>query len=242
MRFKLICCEVFLREACAAIAYSSNTIDPEFTPKGFHEKPEGMRDIIQEKIDEADKMGVYDAVLLGFGLCGNATAGLKARSIPLVIPRAHDCCTIFLGSREKFLENFGDNFSAMWSSAGYMERGDSYLRETDTGKLLGIDKGYDELVEQYGEENAEYIWKSLHPDNYHDELIYITTPETRGLSYLKKMISIADEEGKELKVIDGDMCLLKGLVDGEWNEEEYLIVPPGKEIKPVYDQEKIVTI
>ena len=33
MRFKLICCEVFFREACFAIAKSIDTVDPEFTPR-----------------------------------------------------------------------------------------------------------------------------------------------------------------------------------------------------------------
>jgi hypothetical protein len=30
-------------------------------------------------------------VVLAYGLCGGATAGLRAGSIPLVVPRAHDC-------------------------------------------------------------------------------------------------------------------------------------------------------
>jgi len=97
-----------------------NTIDPMFTPKGTHEKPDNLRELIQNGIEEADKAGCYDAVLLGYGLCGNATNGITAGSIPLVIPRAHDCCTLFLGSKGKFIEYFGENPSLEWSSSGYM--------------------------------------------------------------------------------------------------------------------------
>lgn len=242
MRFKLICCEVFLREACIAIAGSANTVDPEFTPKGAHEQSDYLRRLIQSKIDAVEQEGGYDAILLGFGLCGNSTAGIKARSIPVVIPRAHDCCTIFLGSKEKFVEYFKDNLSAEWSSAGYMERGDSYIRETDTGKLLGLDKSYEDLVEQYGEENAQYLWETLHPDFHGNELIFIQIPETAHLGYLEKLKTLADEQGKGVRVLDGDMRLIRGLINGDWNEKEYLVVPPGKEINPVYDQEKIIEV
>lgn len=242
MRFKLICCEVFMREACLAIAETPHVVDPEFTPKGAHENSDHLRELIQNKIDDAEKAGGYDAILLGYGLCGNAAAGLIARSVPLVIPRAHDCCTIFLGSRKKFIEYFSDNLSAEWSSAGYMERGynDSYLRESDVGKLLGMGKTYEEYVEQYGEENAKYLWETLHPEFSNNELIFIEVPETAHLGYLQKLRDYADQNGKSVRVLDGDMRLIRNLLNCDWSEEEFLVVAPGKHIKPVYDQEKVV--
>lgn len=242
MKYKLICCEVLMRMACFAIVSSPHTIDPEFMELGAHEDPDRLRKELQERIDVADKSGEYDAILLGYGLCGNSTVGIRARSVPLVIPRAHDCCTIFLGSKSKFIENFKDKLSSQWSSAGYMEREDDYLRETETGKLLGLDRSYEELVEQYGEENAKYIWETLHPESREDELIFIEVPELSQLGYLEKMKSLAEEEGKPLRVLEGSMKIIKGLIEGEWNEEDYLLVPPGKEIKAVYDQEEVLTI
>lgn len=242
MRYKLICCDVFTREVCLAIAQSRNIVDPEFTPKGAHENPKNLQRLLQQKIDQAEKEGIYDAILLGFGLCGNSTAGLKSGTVPLVIPRAHDCCTIFLGSKHKFLEYFKDNLSAEWSSTGYMERGESYLRGTDTGRLLGIDNTYQDLVEKYGEENALFIWETLHPKKETNEIIYIEIPETAGLGYYENIKKMAKKEGKSVKLINGDMKILRGLLEGNWNEEDYLVVPPGKSIKPLYDWETIMTI
>ena len=134
MKLKLICCEVFLREACLILSNSPHTIDPEFTPKGSHDNPAQLRKLLQDKINSIPSSAGYDAVLLGYGICGNATAGLTAGSVPLIIPRAHDCCTILLGSRERFVECFQKNLSAEWSSAGYMERGENYLREAAVGQ------------------------------------------------------------------------------------------------------------
>ncbi|HHW30296.1 MAG TPA: DUF1638 domain-containing protein [Clostridiaceae bacterium] len=243
MKYKLICCEVFMRIVCMEIATTSNTIDPEFTKLGAHENPDSLRDIIQEKIDSIREEDGYDAVLLGYGLCGNAALRLKAGSVPLVIPRAHDCCTIFLGSKDRFLEHFKDRLSASWSSAGYAERSTEYLRETDTGKFLGLDRSYQELVEQYGEDNARYIWDILHPENYQkDDLIYIRIPEFESLGYLEKLKEKASQEGRNVQVLEGDTRLIKKLINGQWDEEEFLLVPPGRSIAAVYDHKEIICV
>jgi hypothetical protein len=240
MKFKLLCCEVFVRETCIAIAASPHTVDPEFSKKNAHEKPYELKEMLQKKINETH--GDYDAILLGYGLCGNSIAGITAMDIPVVIPRAHDCCTIFLGSKEKFVEHFKDNLSREWSSAGYMERGDSYLRDSDTGRMLGLDQSYYDFFEKYGEENAEYLWETLHPKNNDNEIIYIDIPETSHLGYCDKLRNIAKGDDKNLRVIEGNMRLIDNLIKGIWNEDEFLLLKPGQTVKPCYDFEKVIDI
>ena len=70
----------------------------EFLPKGLHDlggKPMAAK--IQEVVDRTPE-GVYDAILLGYGLCGNGLDGLTARHTRLVLPRAHDCIALLMGS------------------------------------------------------------------------------------------------------------------------------------------------
>ena len=79
-------------------------VDARFLSKGLHDRgARAMRTGLQIAIDEAEaEAGKYDAIALGYGLCGNGLAGLEARSVPLVLPRAHDCITLLMGSRTEF--------------------------------------------------------------------------------------------------------------------------------------------
>lgn len=200
VKFKLICCDVFMRSICPEIANTPNIADPEITPLGAHENSKSLCENIQSRIDAAEGQG-YDAILLSYGLCGNSTLDIVARFVPLVIPRAHDCCTILLGSRKKFMEYFKDNLSGDWSSTGYMERSNSYLRSTDTGKLLGLDKEYDEYVRLYGEENVAFIWENLHPESNDAQLTYIETPGLEHLGYLNRFKEEANRRQKTVCVL-----------------------------------------
>lgn len=243
MRLKLIACEVFVRELCHSVALSPHIIDLEFTPKGAHDNSDNLRELIQNKIKETEASETnYDAILLGFGLCGNSILGLKANKIPLVIPRAHDCCTIFLGSKERFLKYFGERLSSQWTSAGYLERGGSILRETDIEDNLGMNKSYQELVEQYGEDNAKYVWETLHPDVGKDKLIYIEMPELTDLGYAKKVEQEAKEKDMGFEIIKGSIKLIKDLVFANWNQDDFLVVEVGQKIKGVYDQKEIIKV
>ena len=239
-RLKLIACEVFVRSSCLAIATSPHTVDPVFTPKAAHDAADHLRTSVQQLIDEADEAGIYDGILIGMGLCGNGIVGLAAPSIPLIVPRAHDCCTIFLGSKEEFYSSFSHNLSAEWSSPGYMERGDGYLRESEIGANLGLNQEYDELVEQYGEENAKYVWETLHPPTKQTEVIFIDDPENPIDSFEDEAKDAAEGSNLDFRIIHGNMRLIRKLIHGEWDEEEFQVVPPAGKIRGVYDRNEII--
>ncbi len=249
-RYKLISCNVFQRELCAAIAASPSIIDPEFLELGLHETPDSLRARLQERIDAADEAsvratsspagGAYSAIVLGYGLCGNGLSGIQARSLPIVLARAHDCCTILLGSRAIFLEKFADSLSASWSSAGYIERGLSYFRASELGRTVGHGLEYEELLAQYGEENARYIYETLHPKPDEKELRFIEMSETAGLGYAEDMRAQASAEGKDFVLLHGSSRLLRALLAGAWDDREFLVVPPQGMIAAVYDHDLVM--
>ena len=77
MRFKAIVCQVFTREMENVLARSPHSIDMDIVPMGLHDLGVEMRPHLQERIDAADSAG-YDAILLGYALCGRRTEGLHA--------------------------------------------------------------------------------------------------------------------------------------------------------------------
>ena len=123
-RFKLIVCRVLQKEAYFCAAKTENIIDIELTGQGLHEQPEklcqGLQDLIAETDDPEGRP--YDAILLGYGLCSNAIIGLAA-TIPLVVPRGHDCVTLLLGSKEKYKEYFDSHRGVYWYSPGWIQGG-----------------------------------------------------------------------------------------------------------------------
>jgi hypothetical protein len=124
-----------------------------------------------------------------------------------------------------------------------MERGDSYLHDGDTGRLLGLDRSYEDYVAQYGEENARFIMETLalSRDAHTDEkVIYIDVPETSRDEYIRRCREQAENEGREFHKVQGDIGLIRRLLEGDWNPEEFLIVEPGQTTRGVYDWDEII--
>ncbi len=243
-RFSLLCCDIFLREACLIISRAPYSTDVKFIPKGLHVNPKKMRNSLQEEIDNSDDEG-YDAILLGFGLCGNVAEGLKARKTPLVIPRVHDCIAIFYGSNSRYIEEFSTNPGTYHYTSGSFER--KRLNDSNHG-ALGVDldpdheKRFEEYKAKYGEENAEYLiavekgWSK----NY-TRVVYFDLPEMKFLNYEERTKGIAERKGLEFVIKDADMSILQRLLSGEWNDD-FLIVRPGQSIISTHDARVIDAI
>lgn len=240
MRIKLICCDVFLRPVSAFVATSPHTIDVEYVPMLAHNKPDQLRADLQARINAAAALRDYDLFLLLYGLCGNAAVGLTC-PVKMLMPRIHDCCAMFMGSKEKFIKEFGNNLSMRWCTSGYYER--SYMEKGLTGHPSQSRETYPEYrayVEQYGEDNAIYIWDTMHPDIETPEAAYIKIEGFEMPGYEDAFRRLVEEQGKTLKILDGDARYLRDLVNGPWDNGRFLTVNPGEKISAVYDLERVV--
>lgn len=244
MRLKLIACEIFYRELCAVAARSKNQIDIEFVSKGLHDIGHvGMSEQLSDILANVDE-SKYETVLLGYALCSNGIVGLATKSIPLVVPRAHDCITMFLGSKERYSEYFQNNIGTYFKTSGWIERGDG-LEQLGGDSLqtqMGMTDDFDTLVAKYGEDNARFLREQyLEITRNYRQLTYIEMGIEPDNRFEQQTRDLANENGWEFDHVQGNLALLQQLVDGPWDEDRFLVLPPGDRVAPSFD-DKIIQI
>jgi len=244
MRLKLISCEVLFREMCAVVARSPHQIDIEFLPKGLHDLAGArMRDRIQERIDATDASR-YEAILLGYALCGNGSLGIAARGIPVVLPRAHDCIALLLGSRTRYQEYFDAHSGVYFQSPGWLERGvDLDQSRLESNRLrTGAGLTLDELIARHGEENGRYVYDQLTAYQHtYRELTYIETGVEPDGSFEQRARAEAAARGWQFQRVRGSLTLFERLVNGDWDQADFLTVPPGAVVQRRFDADIVGT-
>ena len=240
MRLKLISCEVLFREMGHACAHSPHQVDVEFLPKGLHDlggRPMAAK--VQEVVDRVPD-GVYQAVLLGYGLCGNGLHGLTARHTRLVLPRAHDCIALLMGSRERYRAYFEQNPGTFYRSTGWLERGRGLQQLTHN--TIGFDDSLELLIRKYGADNGHYLYQEM--TRYRTEyrkLTFIETGLEAGGRFLAEAAAEAREKGWGFERLRGELAWLQRLVDGEWAESEFVVAEPGQRFEASYDGQVMKT-
>ena len=177
----------------------------------------------------------YDALLLWYGLCNNGLCGIRA-PIPLVVPRAHDCITLLLGSRDRFASYFEANPGTFFKSPGWIERDtDPNDNPASITARLKLTRDYRELVETYGEENALYLAPNMADwFKHYRKLAFINTGVGDVEGYRVQAKQFASEKHWEYEELEGDSGLLDRMLGGEWSAVEFLVLQPGQTVRPTF--------
>ena len=228
-KFYIISCHVLWREISFLAARSRHTFLPHFLKQGLHNTPDILRQEVQTAIDAADK-GEYDAILIGYGLCGKGIEGVRARSKPLVLMRGHDCITFLLGSKERYQEYFDAYPGTYWFSPGWIE----------TTLMPGKER-YEKICnsyrEKYGEEAAEYLMESEQSwVKQYRRAVYVDWGMGDSPACQEYTRQCAEWLGWDMDCLAGNPRLMADFLESNWDEENFLIVQPGKTIFASHDK------
>lgn len=245
LKLKVIACDVLNREISYLASRSKCFVDVTFLHQGLHCTPDKLRTMLQQEIDKANQGFPYnyfntapdfDYIVIGYGLCSNGIVGLSSERIPLIVPRGHDCITLLLGSKEHYREHFDKNPGTYWFSVGWIERGGQPSEER-------YQATYREYLDKYGEDNAEYLmkmeqgWLTAYKSATYINWDCLTNPDYYR-DFTKKSAQFLNWSYLEL---NGDASMMTKILNGTFDKEEVLLVPPGKKIVASYDDGIIKT-
>jgi hypothetical protein len=209
-RRRVIACATVIEEM---LPFMPTDVPYEVLDFGLHLRPQGLRSILQEKIDEASQ--TVDVVILGYGLCSMAVVGLRATTATLVTSRSDDCIAIFLGSCNAYRQQSSKEPGTYYLTKGWIEVGDSPFDE------------YDRLVAKYGEAKAHRMIQ-LTLKNY-TRLAFINTGQYDLERYREYARQTSAKFNLRYEEIEGSPALVKKLIAGPW-DDEFVVVPPGETI------------
>lgn len=202
-------------------------------PQGLHNDPPRLRSELQELICLVEAEYSPEAIVLGYGLCSRGTEGVRAEKARLVIPRAHDCITLLLGSKERYAEYVRLHPGTYWYSPGWnrhhLPPGEERYRALKA-----------EYSEKYGEDNADYLmeteqswFRSYDRATYVDMGVGATDAD---VSFTK---GCAAWLGWSFDHQRGSPELLQALLTGEWDGERFLVLEPGESLTMTADERVI---
>lgn len=250
----VVACAVLAMDIKQAAEKKGLDLGFKFLEGGLHNSPDRLRKKLQAAINELEEQENCDRIIVGYGVCGRGSIGIRAGRLPLSIPKVHDCIAMFLGGDAPYMRQFRKHPGTYYISAGWHEENKAPLSQQKKWTDYGEERlNYDNLVEEYGVEAAGKTFQFLNSwqKNYR-RAAFIETGAGRSPKYENHAREMAAEYGWEYEKIQGDPALIEKLLPASETCGEILVVPPGHIIgfdarnatlsaDPLWEQEEEVT-
>jgi hypothetical protein len=217
----LLACSVFEREIALLTAGAEHILETRFFEMGLHDRPAQLRAILQENLEALAARSDLGAVVLACGLCGLGTAGLRPVRHKLVIPRAHDCITVFMGGKETYAEHQRRCPACYYYTPGWNRA----RRVPGPERLAAVTA---EFARKFAPEEVEFLLETEREQwRLRDTACYLdlgTDDAEAEAAYAQKCAAWL---GWKFERLRGDPTLLRDLLWGRWDAERFQIIEPG---------------
>jgi hypothetical protein len=146
-----------------------------------------------------------------------------------VVPRAHDCITLYLGSKERYAAQMRDEPGTYWYSPGWNRA--RRVPDPEREAMLRA-----EYTAKFGAEEAEALLEAereafaQHTTAGYTDLGLPGDDEDRRYAE-----ECAKSLGWRFQRHEGDATLLRDLLHGPWDGDRFLVVQPGERIAHAAD-------
>jgi hypothetical protein len=209
MKNKIIACEVMKEEILSM--GSIKDVEFEFVSMDYHLYPKKLKIELQDIIDRSTG---YNKIILAFGLCGGASNGLKANDSTLIIPKVHDCISVFLYNGTKCVCDFKKEIGVFYLTSGWMITEKSILSD------------HKRILKKYGEKKAFSILKRMYDD--YKKVLFIKTGSSSEDEVIVQSKEIAKLIGVEHEIVKGKTDFIEKIVKGPWDDKNFINIAPGE--------------
>ena len=206
----ILSCPTLGGELKAALAAASSEAVVYFIPRRLHSVPKELHEYLQDMIDHFYNA---DKIVLCVSGCGGGTAGLRAASSKLIVPRTRDCLDILLS---------GDSLASLERDISGVYFTESWMECTKESEI-----DLDKLTEKMGREGAEDFLRRLYKTCNKFYIIDTGCYDVRAVEkYVAPLVEILSGT---MTVLHGEYGILHKIAEGRF-DDDFVVVPPGETV------------
>ncbi len=225
----VIACAVLAVDMKALVRDTGMDLEYTFLEAGLHNTPVLLKEKLQNAVDRISARKDGDRIIIGYGICGKGTIGIRAGGIPLVIPKVHDCIALFLGGDQAYKDQFRRFPGTYYLSAGWCDENTEPMSQRNQQVWMGSEKiSFDDLAAAHGKETADTTFKFFNSwqKNY-QRAAFIETGAKQAPRYEAYAREMARTYGWTYEKIQGSHDLLSKMMTATRSDDQVLVVPPG---------------